>query len=194
MATSCAHWAGYGRRHCDSYGIDAREAPLTMGVMTPILPSMPRDLKKEISQNKPFRSLTQEAQLNVVRTSAVLIDRFEQMLKPAGITGAQYNVLRILQGSSESGLCRNEIRDRMITRMPDMTRMLDRMEEAGLITRERQGDDRRMVNTQLSAKGRRILQKLDAAVQEEHEKRFAHLSEAQLRSLVSMLTSVRNTE
>jgi DNA-binding MarR family transcriptional regulator len=154
---------------------------------------MATDLRKEIKQKKPFRSLTQEAQLNVVRTSAVLIDRFEQMLKPVGITGAQYNVLRILQGAGGAGLCRNEIRGRMLTRMPDMTRMLDRMEEAGLVVRERQGDDRRMVNTQLSARGRRILEKLDSAVQAEHQRRFGHLSESQLRSLISMLTSVRNT-
>jgi DNA-binding MarR family transcriptional regulator len=154
---------------------------------------MTGSLKKEIKQNKPFRSINEEAALNLVRTSAVMWDRFEQLLKPHGITGAQYNVLRILHGAGSAGLCRNEIRDRMLSRMPDMTRMLDRMEDAGLVVRQRMGEDRRMVNTELSPKGRRILEKLDAAVQEEHEKRFGHLGEARLRSLINTLTSIRHS-
>src|ERR671939_241498 len=101
---------------------------------------MPATLREELKQRKPFTSLEQEAQLSVVRTSAMLVDAFERMLKPYGITATQYNVLRILRGAEPDGLCRNDLRDRMITRMPDVTRLLDRMEEAGLVARSRDNE------------------------------------------------------
>jgi DNA-binding MarR family transcriptional regulator len=151
-------------------------------------------LRDELRQRKPFRSLGQEAHLNLVRTAALLTDAFEQMLKPAGITGAQYNVLRILRGAEPGGLCRNELRDRMLTRMPDMTRLLDRMEEAGLVTRERDGDDRRLVTARITARGRRILDDLDAEVLKEHRRRLGHLDAGQLRALIEALTLVRQPD
>ena len=83
------------------------------------------DLRIEIRQQKPFASLEQEAFLNIERTGAVLHDAFERMLKPHGISMTQFNVLRILRGAGEKGLCRNEVRDRLVTRMPDVTRLLD---------------------------------------------------------------------
>jgi DNA-binding MarR family transcriptional regulator len=150
------------------------------------------DLKSELKQSKPFRSLAEEAILSVVRTSAFLNDSFDRMLRPHGITTAQYNVLRILRGAGEDGLCRNEIRDRMITRMPDMTRLLDRMEVAGLVVRERGNSDRRMVNTLVTAKGRKLLDKLDSEVEAEHERCVGHLSDAQIRALISTLAAVRS--
>ena len=98
---------------------------------------MAPDLRSELRQTKAFPSLEEEAFLSIERTSAVLADAFEQMLKPYGITATQYNVLRILRGAGAKGLCRNEIRDRLVTRMPDVTRLLDRMEASGLIRRTR---------------------------------------------------------
>lgn len=151
-------------------------------------------LRDEIRQRKPFRSLQQEAQLNVVRTGAMLVDDIEQLLKPFGITGTQYNVLRILRGAEPEGLCRNEVRDRMLTRMPDMTRLLDRMEEAGLVVRTRESEDRRMVMTTITAAGRRLLDKLDDLVDEEHKRQFRHLDEKQLRMLIDLLTTVRQKD
>jgi DNA-binding MarR family transcriptional regulator len=152
---------------------------------------MAADLRDELRQARPFRSLQQEAQLNVVRTAAVLLDRLEQVMKQGGITVAQYNVLRILHGAEPDGLCRNEIRDRMVTRMPDMTRLLDRMEEAGLVARARESQDRRMVNTRLTTKGRRLLQELEPEVDAEHQRRFGHVSDEDSRRLIALLTSVR---
>src|SRR6185503_11818811 len=105
------------------------------------------NLQGELRQKKPFTSLAQEAFLSVVRTATVLHDAFEQMLKPYGLTSAQFNVLRILRGSEPDGLCRNDLRDRLVTRMPDVTRLLDRMEEAGLVARTREDEDRRMVRS-----------------------------------------------
>ena len=155
---------------------------------------MSPELREEIRQNKPFNSLQQEASLNLYRTSNVVTDSFEQMLKPYGITGTQYNVLRILRGAEPRGLCRNEVRDRLLNRMPDATRLLDRMEEAGLVSRSRDGEDRRLVSTQLTRQGRRLVDELDDVVAREHERRFGHLSEQQLRTLIKLLTVVRHPD
>src|SRR5687768_1148342 len=83
-------------------------------------------LLDEIKQRKPFKSIYEEAALNILRTSALLSADFEQVFKPFGITGTQYNVLRILRGADEKGLCRNDVRDRLLNKMPDATRLLDR--------------------------------------------------------------------
>lgn len=148
-------------------------------------------LRDEIRQSRPFGSPEQEAYLNIVRTAAMLMDRFEQMLKPFGITSAQYNVLRILRGAEPQGLCRNDLRDRMLTRMPDVTRLLDRMEEAGLVVRSRNAEDRRLVTTRITDQGRRLLDELEGPVLEEHQCRLGHLDEAQLRDLTDLLSRVR---
>ena len=153
---------------------------------------MTRELREEIRQNLPFKSLEQEAFLNVVRTAAVLTDRFEQVLAPVGITFSQYNVLRILRGAGPKGLCRNDLRDRMLTRMPDMTRLLDRMEDAGLVTRTRDAGDRRMVTTRITAKGNDLLDLLEGGVAEEHRSRLGHLSQERLRELIDLLGLVRD--
>jgi DNA-binding MarR family transcriptional regulator len=163
---------------------------LQIGVITLIFHSMP-NLREEIKQQKPFKSLQEEAALNVVRTSALLVDTFERLFKPYGITGTQYNVLRILRGSEPNGLCRNEIRDRMLTRMPDVTRLLDRMEDAGLIARAREDEDRRMVRTRITSKGRRLLDELDDVVVQEHQRVFGALSREELRTLIGHLSAVR---
>src|SRR5690625_7147673 len=118
---------------------------------------MKTDVTKDLKQSRPFANLEHGAQLSIIRTSSMLTDAFERMLKPHGITSTQFNVLRILRGAGDTGLCRNEIGDRMITRMPDVTRLLDRMEEAGYIARERSTEDRRMVRTLLGrSEGRRV--------------------------------------
>ncbi|MDF2774779.1 MAG: regulatory protein MarR [Geminicoccaceae bacterium] len=150
-------------------------------------------LQEEIKQTKPFASLAHEAHLSVVRTAAVVQDEVERFLKPYGITATQYNVLRILRGAEPDGLCRNEVRDRMLTRMPDMTRLLDRMEEAGLVGRSRERDDRRMVLTRISAQGRKLLSEIDVAVEQEHKSRFAKLSDDELRFLIEILAKVRSS-
>lgn len=153
---------------------------------------MTHELREEIRQIRAFKSLEQEAYLNVVRTASVLSDAFDQVLKAAGITAAQYNVLRILRGAEPDGLCRNEVRDRMLTRMPDMTRLLDRMEAAGLVTRSRDGVDRRQVTTRITARAARMLEKLDDVVMAEHKRRLGHMSKAELKSLIDLLSRARD--
>ena len=149
-------------------------------------------LRDEIKQTKPFSSLEQETQLNIVRTGAMMMDEIEQFLKPYGVTATQYNVLRILRGSEPDGLCRNELRDRMLTRMPDVTRLLDRMEEAGLVARTREDEDRRMVRSRITTTGLELLAAVDGATLEEHKRRFRNLDEDQMRTLIDLLTLVRD--
>jgi DNA-binding MarR family transcriptional regulator len=104
----------------------------------------------------------------------------------------QYNVLRILRGAGRAGLCRNEIRDRLISRMPDVSRLLDRMEGAGLISRVRSEQDRRLVNTTLTTKGRNLVDALDDDVAESQAELLGHMSEKQLRALVELLGLARS--
>jgi DNA-binding MarR family transcriptional regulator len=115
----------------------------------------------------------------------------EQVMKASGLTGAQYNVLRILRGAGPEGLACREIAERMISRDPDITRLLDRMEKRGLITRERQSDDRRVVKTFVTAGGLQILKTLDQPVRELHKKQFQHLSPKKLTALAAMLEGLR---
>jgi DNA-binding MarR family transcriptional regulator len=152
---------------------------------------MTTGLREEIRQKAAFKSLEQEAYLNLIRTTAKLVDALEQVLKPAGLTGAQYNVLRILRGAEPTGLCRNEVRDRMVTRMPDMTRLLDRMEANGLVVRSRSEDDRRQVSTRITRQGQRALDQVEAAVYEEHTRQLGHMTRKDLKLLIDLLGAAR---
>ncbi len=152
---------------------------------------MTSGLRAELRQRKPFTSLEQEAYLSVKLTEAALREHLDQVLKEAGISVTQYNVLRILRGAGQEGLCRNEIRDRLIDRMPDVTRLLDRMEESGWITRARSSEDRRQVSTYLTKAGKELVDSLDAPVAAEHERRLGHMTKTQLRSLIELLSIVR---
>ena len=148
-------------------------------------------LRDEIRQTKPFVSLHQEAYLNLARTAAVLSHSFNEAIKPYGITATQYNVLRILRGAGDAGLCRNDVRDRLVAQVPDVTRLLDRLEAAGLIERERGGRDRRFVTTRITADGLELLERLDAPVAEIHRAQLGHVSAEELRMLVDLLARAR---
>ena len=154
---------------------------------------MGRELRDEIKQGKPFESLEQEALLSIERTAAVLMHGFADSLKEYDITPTQYNVLRILRGAGRAGLCRNEIRDRLVAQVPDVTRLLDRLEESGLVERERAEQDRRLVTTRITKAGLTLLGRLDVPVARSHRERLGHLSAAQLRSLIGLLAQVRET-
>ncbi len=153
---------------------------------------MTSTLRDEIQQARPFTTATEEALVNLVRTSRIVGDAADLLLKDYGLSQAQYNVLRILRGSAPAGLGRNEIRDRLIARMPDVTRLLDRMEDAGLVRRERDDRDRRCVPTYITARGRALVDELDGPVTAHARKIFGHLTEAQLHALNELLVLVRN--
>jgi DNA-binding MarR family transcriptional regulator len=118
----------------------------------------------------------------------------EQLIKTAGLTGAQYNVLRILRGAEPDGLLCRGIAERMISRDPDITRLLDRMESHKLITRERQKEDRRVIKTRVTTEGLKLLKKLDRPVHELHRKQFGHLTPARLKQLAELLAEVEKRE
>lgn len=151
----------------------------------------PSQLQDELKQSKPFRSLEQEALLSIERTAAILSHGVADALRRYEITPTQYNVLRILRGAGEQGLCRNEVRDRLVAQVPDVTRLLDRMEEMGLVDRERAEDDRRMVFTRLTRKGSQLLSRIDEPVARLHERQLGHLSAAKLRTLIELLAEAR---
>lgn len=149
------------------------------------------DLRTEIKQTRPFGSLQEEAYLSVIRTAAMLSHSFNDALKDRGITGTQYNALRVLRGAGEKGLCRNEVRDRLVARVPDATRLLDRLERMGLIERERGDGDRRFVTTRITLAGLSLLADLDEPTLALHHRQFGDAGEAELRTLVAVLERVR---
>lgn len=155
---------------------------------------MPSQLQAELKQARPFKSLEEEAHLSIQRTAALLEHAFEAALKPNRITATQYNVLRILRGSEPSGLCRSEIAERLVRQVPDVTRLLDRLEDAKLIVRERGGEDRRYVVTRITRSGLHLLDQVQHRIDEIHRKQLGHLDEAQLRKLISLLAVVRQRE
>jgi DNA-binding MarR family transcriptional regulator len=128
--------------------------------------------------------------LDLLRTTDILARRLVGVLKPADLSATQYNVLRILRGSPD-GLPCGEIASRMITRDPDITRLLDRLEKRGLISRCREAKDRRMVHTRITAEGLKVLGKLDGPVQEAHREQLGHLGPARLRELTELLSAAR---
>ncbi len=155
-------------------------------------PPMSPRLQDELKQSRPFKSLAEEAALNVARTSAVLEHALAQALKPHDITPTQYNVLRILRGAGAEGLCRNAVGERLIRNVPDVTRLLDRMEQLRVIERNREGADRRYVTTRITAKGLDLVNALDDEVQAIHHTLLGHLGEADLRRLVTLLETARD--
>jgi MarR family transcriptional regulator, organic hydroperoxide resistance regulator len=114
----------------------------------------------------------------------------EQLLKSNGLTGAQYNVLRILRGAEPEGLACTSISERMISHDPDMTRLLDRMEKRNLITRQRQSDDRRVVKTRITRSGLEVLKRLDPPIRELHKRQFAHMGTARVKTLADLLEEI----
>jgi len=126
----------------------------------------------------------------LLKTADALGQQAEQVLRPAGLSGAQYNVLRILRGAEPEGLACRAIGDRMISHDPDITRLLDRMEKRGLITRERQTEDRRVVKTRVTSQGLALLKTLDQPVRELHKRQFRHISASRLKTLAGLLEEI----
>jgi len=148
-------------------------------------------IRKEMRQKKPFRRVEDEAFVNLLRTVDALMQGVATTLKPSGLSPAQYNVLRVLRGAGPDGLACREIGERMIAKDPDITRLLDRLEERDLISRSRDRADRRVITTRITDKGMRILKELDKPIEELHVKQLGHLGEQRLRSLVDLLEAAR---
>jgi len=155
---------------------------------------MARTLQSELKRSKPFTSPEQEAMLSVAGTAARLDHEMIEVLKPHGLTPTQYNALRILRGAGAEGLCRNEVRDRLIARVPDATRLLDRLEDTGLVVRGREGEDRRFVRARITRRGLDLLARLDDVVIDLHRRQLGHLGARKLRTLIDLLAEARDRE
>jgi DNA-binding MarR family transcriptional regulator len=140
---------------------------------------------------KPVVSPENRIFVALLQAADTLGQEAEQLLKAAGLTGAQYNVLRILRGAEPEGLPCRGIGERMISHDPDMTRLLDRLEKRGLITRVRQTDDRRVVKTRITPQALNLLKTLDQPVRELHKRQFRHMSATRLKILSDLLEEVR---
>jgi DNA-binding MarR family transcriptional regulator len=147
-------------------------------------------IQSEIKQTKPLTP-EQEVLLTIQRTADAFERRVAELLKPHGISGTQYNVLRILRGAGKDGLPCGMIAERMVTRDPDITRLLDRLDKMGFIGRERSVKDRRVVTTTISEAGMKLLKQLDKPVQDLGFSLVRNLSKAQMQELVELLDLAR---
>jgi DNA-binding MarR family transcriptional regulator len=148
-------------------------------------------LKLEIVQEPPFSSVEEEALLNLLRTSDCLQRAFHLKTRDWGVTSTQYNVLRILRGAQPNGLTCSAIGSRMITAEPDITRLLARLKGLKLIQQRRDRHDRRVVWTQISAAGLKLLREMDPVIQRIPGELLGHLSGTELAELIRLLELAR---
>jgi DNA-binding MarR family transcriptional regulator len=151
-------------------------------------------MKRKIQpgNNRPGTACPEEAAfLDLLRTTDMLSRELGKVLKAEDLSATQYNVLRILRGAPE-GLPCGEIARRMITRDPDITRLLDRLEKRGLISRSREVRDRRTVITTIMAEGLKLLAHLDEPVREAHRNLLGHLGRERLQVLTELLRDARS--
>lgn len=155
------------------------------------VPSLQHELKK----TQPFDCPSQEAYLNLIRTTGELSGPMRALFKAHGLSESTYNVLRILRGASKiqdaKGLPCLEVADRLVTRVPDITRLVDRLIQAGFAQRCRGDVDRRVVVVSITDAGLALLHKLDRPVKKLHEQQFVHLSEKEVRDLNHLLEKAR---
>jgi len=149
-------------------------------------------LQAELKQKMPFRSREQEAYLALLRTTDVLQGSVESKLKEFGLTSTQYNALRILRGAGPEGLPCSEIGERMITRDPDITRLLDRLEKQGLVARSRGKADRRVVYGKITSAGLKLLAEMDAPLEKHGREILNHVGQQKLQQLIELLELVRS--
>ncbi len=148
-------------------------------------------LLEEIGQKKPFATLEDEVFVNVLKTAEDFLRKEAELLRPYELTPSQYNVLRILRGAGPDGLICREIGERMLARDPDVTKLVDRLEGRGLVTRERQEKDRRVIVIRITDEALKTLAEIDRPVLEMTSGLLGHLGERRLKTLNSLLEASR---
>jgi DNA-binding MarR family transcriptional regulator len=151
-------------------------------------------LQEELKQTKPFDSREEEVYLSILRTAEALSWGVSETLKGADLTPTQYNVLRILRGAETEGATCGQISERMVTKDSDITRLLERLETRGLITRARDEKDRRFITARITKQGLRLLAGLDKPIAECHKRQISHLGESRLAALAKLLDAARDTK
>jgi DNA-binding MarR family transcriptional regulator len=149
-------------------------------------------IQRELRQTKPFRSVAQEATVALLRTASIVNRAAARVVEPAGLSVAQYNALRIIRGAGTGGIPTLSIRERMIDEGTTITRLLDKLEDAGFIRRERSYPDRRQVLCFATDAGRNLLDTLDPQVNAMDEEVVSSLSDAQLETFIELLDTVRS--
>jgi DNA-binding MarR family transcriptional regulator len=150
-------------------------------------------LQAEVHQTRPFRSPAEEASLSILRTAALVRRAIIKVVEPSGLTLAQYNVLRILRGAGPGGLPTLVVRDRLLEDAPGITRLLDKLELAAHVRRERSTPDRRQVICYITPKGLALLKRLDIPVSAAQETGGAGLKAGEIKLLIALLAKVRAT-
>ncbi len=149
------------------------------------------NLRQGLRSRGPFDSPEQEAFLNIQRSAATLGVPFERLFKARGLTGASYNVLRILRGAGAGGRECHEIGEHMVARVPDVTRLIDRLERSNLVTRTRCDKDRRVIHVTVTKAGLDALGELDRPVLAMHRAQLGHLTRGELAELNRILVKAR---
>jgi MarR family 2-MHQ and catechol resistance regulon transcriptional repressor len=147
-------------------------------------------LQHELKKRNPFATLAEEAILNLLRTSDQVQHRFARVFVEHGLTPSQYNILRILRGEGKP-LPSLEIAGRMVTMVPAITGLIDRLEAKGLVTRERSAEDRRVVFVAITDRALDLLARLDQPLADLHAQLVSPLSPAELQELVRLLEKTR---
>ncbi len=179
-----------GRRRVSSKNLGRVDNTCLNTYIDGVTATRPKVLRDELKMTRPFKTVEEELLLHIIRTAAVLEHDTAESLKPFGLTPTQYNVLRILRGTPD-GLCRNEVGARLVARVPDVTRLLDRMERMGLLQRHRSSEDRRFVSTKITEKGLKLVDKLDREICGIKSRQMGHLGEKKARELIKLLSEAR---
>jgi DNA-binding MarR family transcriptional regulator len=152
---------------------------------------VPGKLAAEIQQTKPFALLEEEAALNIMRTAEVLGKASASFFRDYDLSATQYNVLRILRGAEPSGATCSQIAERMINHDPDITRLLDRLESRGFISRDRIKTDRRVVMARIAPAGLDLVSRIDRPLRAFLKARLGKLDPPGLTSLIGQLEQIR---
>lgn len=146
-------------------------------------------IENEIQQTKPFRNNRHRAMVNLLFTHNWMVNRLKNAIKPFGITMQQYNVLRVLRGAGEP-ISTSVIRERLLDKMADTSRMVHRLSEKGLVFRQECDHDKRLVDISLTKKGHKLLDELDH-IESDMDGICAALSEAEANQLSILLDKLR---
>lgn len=159
---------------------------------------MPRSLREQINKQSEFATPEEEAMLNVARTAAMLGGIERAFFKRYELSPASYNLLRILRGHHNKGLGEgvraSEIGCQMVVRMPDVTRLVDRLESRGLVERGECVHDKRVKYVRISEGGLKLLSRIDPAIPELGRSALGHLSKSELGSLSRLLEKARDEQ
>jgi DNA-binding MarR family transcriptional regulator len=149
-------------------------------------------IQKELKQQRPFPSKTQEAVVALIRTADLARRVMNGLVEPLGITVQQYNVLRILRGAGVEGLPTLDIAERMIEQTPGITRLIDRLEAKQLVSRERCPTDRRQVFCRITPEGLALLGRLDAPSATAQNDALSAITKKELAQLLGILDRLRD--